>query len=189
VNHKKGYVTVTEAARSKAAQVPGATIDEGCRCGLVHVNAPAAPPVSSLSRTASLSRAPRALRAPRNTSAPEAVRDAVFDRDRWCVRCGKAFVRRRGGYSIHHLTLRSHGVDNSVEAQILVCGSGTTGCHGWIHAHPAAARTAGWMRLGTANGDSALQPVMVALPSGYGWFLLTPDGKRHGAEAPEGAAA
>jgi hypothetical protein len=144
---------------------------------------------SGLSRRVPLKAAPRKPKAPGNTSAPQAVRDMVFDRDRWCVRCGKALVKRRGGYSVHHLTLRSHGVDNSVEAQILVCGSGTTGCHGWIHAHPAAARAAGWMRLGTAKRDSALQPVMVALPSGYGWFLLTPDGKRHGAEAPEGAAA
>jgi hypothetical protein len=113
----------------------------------------------------------------------------VFDRDRWCVRCGKAFVKRRGGYSIHHLTLRSHGVDNSVEAQVLACGSGTTGCHGWIHANPAAARAAGWIRSGTAKAGSAAQPVMVAVPSGFAWFLLLPDGTRRGVEAPEAAAA
>jgi hypothetical protein len=144
---------------------------------------------SGRSRRVPLKAVPRARKPRKDTGAPQAVRDMVFDRDRWCVRCGKALVKRRGGYSIHHLTLRSHGVDNSVEAQILLCGSGTTGCHGWVHAHPAAARAAGWIRLGTANGDSAVQPVMVALPSGYGWFLLTPDGKRHGTEAPEGAVA
>jgi hypothetical protein len=49
VNHRKGYVTVAEAARSKAAQVPGAVIDEHCRCGLVHVNSLAAPSAKSAS--------------------------------------------------------------------------------------------------------------------------------------------
>jgi hypothetical protein len=128
-------------------------------------------------------------RARRDTGAPQAVRDAVFDRDRWCVCCGKALVKGQGGYSIHHLTLRSHGVDNSVEAQILLCGSGTTGCHGWVHAHPAAARAAGWVRLGNAKADPAPEPVMVALPDGYAWFLLLADGTRIGAESPEGADA
>jgi hypothetical protein len=54
VNHKKGYRSAEEAARSKAAQVPGATIDENCRCGLVHVDLPAAPPVLALKTRARL---------------------------------------------------------------------------------------------------------------------------------------
>jgi hypothetical protein len=40
VNHRKGYLTVAEAMRSKAAGIPGASIEEGCRCGLVHVRLP-----------------------------------------------------------------------------------------------------------------------------------------------------
>lgn len=144
---------------------------------------------SPLNRGTGLAHAPRTPKALKDTGAPQAVRDMVFDRDRWCVRCGKALAKGQGGYSIHHLTLRSHGVDNSVEAQILLCGSGTTGCHGWVHAHPAAARAAGWIRLGTANAVTAPQPVRVALPPGYGWFVLLPDGTRRGIEAPEGAEA
>lgn len=142
-----------------------------------------------LERGTGLSRSPRKLKAPRDTGASHAVRNGVFDRDRWCVRCGKTLVKGQGGYSIHHLTLRSHGIDNSVEAQILLCGSGTTGCHGWVHAHPAEARVAGWIRPGNAKAGNAPQPVMVTLPSGYGWFVLLPDGTRRGAEAPEGTAA
>lgn len=153
-------------------------------------------PENPLKRGGNLSRSPfqqagapkvRATR--RDTGASQAVRDAVFNRDRWCVRCGKALLKGRGDYSIHHLTLRSHGVDNRVEAQALFCGSGTTGCHGWVHAHPAAARAAGWIRLGNARPGSAPQPVMVAVPGGYAWFTLLADGTRHGTEAPEGTAA
>jgi hypothetical protein len=37
------------------------------------------------------------------------------------------------------------------------CGSGTTGCHGWCHSNPAAARERGWMLLSTE--DPAAAPV------------------------------
>lgn len=145
---------------------------------------------TGLSRGVPLKRAPRERKARKDTGAPQAVKDAVFDRDRWCLRCGKAPVKREGGYSIHHLTFRSHGVDNSVEAQILLCGSGTTGCHGWVHAHPAKARAAGWIRSGNASTDPGEQPVMVALSSGrFGWFVLLPDGTRRGVPDPEEVAA
>ena len=42
------------------------------------------------------------------------------------------------------------------------CGSGTTGCHGWCHANPAAARERGWMLRRTE--DPAAVPVL--LPTG-----------------------
>lgn len=124
----------------------------------------------------------------RDARAPQAVRDAVYGRDLgWCVRCGLAVTQ--GGFSIHHRVLRSHGTDHSPQNQITLCGSGTTGCHGYVHAHPAAARAAGWMLPGNEDTDPAAEPVMVALPSGYAWFRLLPDGRREAADAPEGVAA
>lgn len=38
MNHKKGYASAEAAARSKAAQQPGAVINERCPCGMVHVD-------------------------------------------------------------------------------------------------------------------------------------------------------
>jgi hypothetical protein len=38
-----------------------------------------------------------------------------------------------------------------------VCGTGTTGCHGWIHAHPAEAYRLGF--LVKSGQDPALVPV------------------------------
>jgi hypothetical protein len=84
VNHKKGYLTAEQAARSKAAQVPGATIDENCRCGMVHVNAPAEP-----------------LDPNRNSGPSPAVRALVLARDgHCCVCCGVSVIGRR--YSLAH---------------------------------------------------------------------------------------
>jgi hypothetical protein len=78
VNHRKGYLTAAEAARSKAAQVPGAVIEENCRCGMVHVNAPAVP-----------------LDPDRNSGPPAAVRALCLARDgHACVCCGISVIGR-----------------------------------------------------------------------------------------------
>jgi hypothetical protein len=148
------------------------------------------PRESRLPRTRTASGGPRKPRAPRNTSAPQAVRDAVWARDLWCVRCGKALVKGGGGYSIHHRILRSQGLDNSVQAQLLFCGSGSTGCHLIAHKARKASEDAGWILPGTGKKiDPATVPVMVATPSGFAWFILLPDGSRRGSVAPEGRAA
>jgi hypothetical protein len=52
-----------------------------------------------------------------------------------------------------------------------VCGSGTTGCHGWIHSNPTKARELGWM-VGREE-DPAEVPVLLCQ---YGWVLLDSDG-------------
>lgn len=67
--------------------------------------------------------------------------DSVDERDGWsCVRCGVSLYSTSG--SRHHRKRRrsgGHGAANLV----LLCGSGTTGCHGWAHAHPDEARLVG----------------------------------------------
>ena len=46
--------------------------------------------------------------------------------------------------NFHHRKPRSLGGEWSAANGLQVCGSGTTGCHGWITANPAGARAKGW---------------------------------------------
>ena len=67
--------------------------------------------------------------------------DRVDNRDMAsCVRCGVSLHVTSG--SRHHRQRRREG-DHSPANLVLLCGSGTTGCHGWVHAHPAEARSLG----------------------------------------------
>lgn len=64
-----------------------------------------------------------------------------------CERCGETFL---GGYSIHHRQPRGMGgsalaAANDPTNLVLLCGSGTTGCHGWIETHRADAYATGWL--------------------------------------------
>lgn len=61
-----------------------------------------------------------------------------------CVRCGAPLATGWPGYSCHHRQSRSVGPD-TLENRIMLCGSGTTGCHGWVHAHPKISRDEGWI--------------------------------------------
>jgi 5-methylcytosine-specific restriction endonuclease McrA len=73
------------------------------------------------------------------------VRREVLERDGWtCVRCG-VDVSGAYVYSIHHRKLRSQGGPNTPENLITLCGTGTTFCHGYVHAHPEEAYEAGWL--------------------------------------------
>lgn len=61
-----------------------------------------------------------------------------------CVRCG------REGAIVHHRKPRGMGgssdpLINHPSNLLWVCGTGTTGCHGWIESHRPEARAAGWL--------------------------------------------
>ena len=92
--------------------------------------------------------------------------DLVWSRDRGCcVRCGAALVGARGlSWSVHHRRPRSMGgsklpwVDKPGNL-ILLCGSGTTGCHGYVESHRAFGRASGF--LVSANGQR--KPVEVPI--------------------------
>lgn len=87
-------------------------------------------------------------------SVPQAVRDVVLERDeQQCRRCWRSIVGRP--YSIHHRKLRSRGGDDSLPNLVTLCGSGTTGCHGWVHANPEKATTHGWMVESWRKPDEA----------------------------------
>ncbi len=59
-------------------------------------------------------------------------------RDGECVRCHRGVPNR------HHRQGRDPF--NSIPSNLLLlCGSGTTGCHGWAHANPVEARAHGFI--------------------------------------------
>lgn len=114
--------------------------------------------------------------------------DLVLDRDQHsCVLCGGGVGDRRGtDYSIHHRLLRSQGVNNSPSNLITLCGSGTTECHGAVHAKPKWARSfGGWLLRSTDN--PAVYPVLIERASR--WVLLTNNGYYVTTAAPSDVAA
>lgn len=105
----------------------------------------------------------------RRTGPDRATVELVRGRDRGrCVRCG---VYTPGG-SIHHRQGRGGTDPHRPAALGLFCGSGTTGCHGYVHANPAEAYAKGWMvrRLGTAVCEG------IPIRTYAGWVLFNADG-------------
>lgn len=81
----------------------------------------------------------------RTTGPSTATRELVRwrDRDR-CRRCGAPT------WQIHHRQPRGMGGTrdprvNSPANLVLLCGTGVTGCHGWVESHRALAREQGWL--------------------------------------------
>lgn len=94
--------------------------------------------------------------------------DIVDARDDWrCQRCGASLAVTSG--SRHHRQLRRSG-DHRPSNLILLCGSGTTGCHGWVHANPKAARAEGLIVPSWARAE------FVPVKTFGGWLRLIPDG-------------
>ncbi len=90
---------------------------------------------------------------PKDTDPDKATVAAVMERDGGrCVGCGDPVCGQRGfHYSVHHRKLRSQGGDNRLSNLILLCGHGTSGCHGLAHSEVAAARLSGFLMLSTEN--------------------------------------
>lgn len=81
------------------------------------------------------------------------VDEKVIARDMGaCARCGRhvAHLERGIAWSIHHRRPRGAG-GTSLEwvagaaNLVILCGSGTTGCHGWVESNRAEARVAGFL--------------------------------------------
>ena len=69
---------------------------------------------------------------------------AAKDRDGAnCLRCGIDLWERPA--SKHHRKKRRFKDADRVENIVILCGTGTTGCHGWCHAEDRSARTLGWV--------------------------------------------
>jgi 5-methylcytosine-specific restriction endonuclease McrA len=105
---------------------------------------------------------------------PRRVRLDVLDRDDLtCVRCGKP--AHLAHYSIHHRKPRGMGGSrdpriNGKANLLLLCGSGTDGCHGHVEAHREWALANGYLLRDVA--DAPLTPVLTYA----GWRLFDDHG-------------
>lgn len=100
----------------------------------------------------------------------EDAKPVVARRQGWhCLRCGR---NTHGdwwpGHSTHHRKSRRFH-DDSPENLVRLCGSGTTGCHGWVHEHPAEAERLGYILPSWRDPLNA--PVRDW--NGDWWWLLT----------------
>ena len=74
-----------------------------------------------------------------------------------CERCGKP-----GATNAHHRLNQSQGGPDTLSNLLLMCGSGTTGCHGWVTQHPDDAQAHGFtVKLGQLT-LSRTEPVTVS---------------------------
>ncbi|MCR1785341.1 hypothetical protein KVF89_22565 [Nocardioides carbamazepini] len=144
-----------------------------------------------LQRKTPMRRAAKALRAQvakgrKDTGPTREQRVVVFDRALGCCEiCATPVICHEldrwlpiQSYSIHHRAARGMGgrkVEwiNSPANLLLLCGTGTTGCHGHVESSRAEAYRNGW--LVRASADPAEVPVLLA---GSDRYLLTDDGDR-----------
>lgn len=100
-----------------------------------------------------------------------------------CERCGVSCTGYRGtDWSIQHRKARGMGGTTrevSTSDGVVLCGSATTGCHGWVESHPTESAVDGW-RLGQW-GDPADVPIKHYV---YGWCLLDAEACYVRTEAP-----
>lgn len=75
------------------------------------------------------------------------VRAALRDRANDCCElCGLVFAN-----NAHHRKNRSQSGQDTLSNLLLLCGSGTTGCHGYVTEHPAVSYEHGWSVRSTAE--------------------------------------
>lgn len=106
------------------------------------------------------------------TRVPVKVRELVYARaEERCERCG---IRPYAG-SLHHRRPRGMGGDSRLETNLpanllLLCGSGVTGCHGWIEDNRIEAKRLGLL----VPAEHIPDETVVRLR--YGTVLLDNDG-------------
>jgi hypothetical protein len=105
----------------------------------------------------------------RNTDPARSVVAAIRERDGGCVVCGTHWSP-----TTQHRVARGMGGTRSLAINlpsnlITLCGSGTTGCHGWVEHHPVFSREAGW------SVPRGVDPRTVPVLYPNGWYLLNDD--------------
>jgi HNH endonuclease len=111
------------------------------------------------------------LKFPTPNSGPSAkLRALVEARDKGCVRCGAVVPRDED--SVHHRIPRGRGGENTAENLLLLCGSGTTGCHGYVESHRTEAYNHGYL---VKTGYDPLDVPVLLL--GKAWAYPSPGGK------------
>jgi hypothetical protein len=84
------------------------------------------------------------LRAPVPTPAESDAREIVEVRSGGRCEVAIEGICVGGRPNFHHRKDKSVGGQWSASNGLAACGSGSTGCHGWITEHPAGARAKGW---------------------------------------------
>ncbi|MCM0619809.1 HNH endonuclease [Nocardioides bruguierae] len=111
-----------------------------------------------------------------------------------CERCGRGLRigdTWTGDHSIHHRRPRGMGgttdpTANTPANLLLLCGSGTTGCHGWVEANRGEATRLGWLvprgvdpaTVGVADIWAARDIHDLVWLSHDGFYTPTPPGER-----------
>jgi hypothetical protein len=105
-------------------------------------------------------------------SVGERTRSRLYERAHGCCEsCGQY-----GATNAHHRQNRSQGGPDTLSNLLLLCGSGTTGCHGYITQSPEMAQVRGYtVRSGENPADVPVQ--RWDRERGYAaWVLLDNDG-------------
>ena len=104
------------------------------------------------------------------TRVEREAREAVQKRSHgMCERCGGF------GSNIHHRRPRGMGGTSTPEDPtnlVMLCGSGTTGCHGWVESYRAKAWEQGWL----VPRRDPREPTDVPVWALGEWCLLTAEG-------------
>lgn len=107
---------------------------------------------------------------PRDTGPTRVTRQLVWTRaDGACELCGRDLDGRPStAYSLHHRLPRRMGGTrrpwvNAASNLLLVCGSGTTGCHHLIESQRASAYGYGWLLRDTQHPLE--EPVVLGAPA------------------------
>lgn len=110
------------------------------------------------------------------TAVPPVLAQGVDFREGYrCLRCGRSLSDPPvGGFSRHHRQRRAVGL-HTYSNLILLCGSGTTGCHGWAHANPNKARRDGLII--DANRRPPIETAEVPVLTWQGWRVLDNNGQ------------
>ena len=119
----------------------------------------------------------------RSTGPSAVVVDIVWVRDNGsCARCGTglSFAQRGSQWSVHHRRPRGMGGTSELWVNqpanlVCLCGSGVTGCHGWVEANRADARDLGW--LVSRNAKFVAAEIPVTYPDGR-LYQLDDDGEK-----------
>lgn len=84
-------------------------------------------------------------------------------------------------YSFHHRKGRGGKSPHTPQNLVTLCGSGTTGCHGFVHAHPSYSYDHGFMvrRLGLKGPEDVAIIDLVGRR-----FFLTEDYRRLNVASP-----
>ena len=129
---------------------------------------------------------PKARKSPakRSTGPSKEIRQVVLERSGYrCEICGNPLGQNQF-YSIHHRVPRGMGGTDRPELNqpqnlLSLCGSGTTGCHGYIESNRQGAYEKGWIVLrdhDPAETKVEISVMMPGLPAIKKFVYLSDDG-------------